>query len=78
MDSTSIKVRTPSQPSQKVSFIGLLENLKPVTPKAKVVVNSRTGTVVIGGDVRISPAAVAHGSLSVRSIQSSYLKELEQ
>ena len=32
----------------------------------KVVVNSRTGTVVIGGEVRISPAAVAHGSLSVR------------
>ena len=68
LDSTSIKVRTPSAPSQKVSFIGLLENLnfEPVTPKAKVVVNSRTGTVVIGGDVRISPAAVAHGSLSVK------------
>ena len=68
MDSTSIKVRTPQNPSQKVSFIGLLENInfEPVTPKAKVVVNSRTGTVVIGGDVRISPAAVAHGSLSVR------------
>mgnify|MGYP001481194809 CR=1 FL=1 len=68
IDSTSIKVRTPTQPSQKVSFIGLLENLnfEPVTPKAKVVVNSRTGTVVIGGDVRISPAAVAHGSLSVK------------
>ncbi len=68
MDSTSIKVRTPSNPSQKVSFIGLLENInfEPVTPKAKVVVNSRTGTVVIGGDVRISPAAVAHGSLSVK------------
>ena len=68
MDSTSIKVRTPENPSQKVSFIGLLENInfEPVTPKAKVVVNSRTGTVVIGGDVRISPAAVAHGSLSVK------------
>ena len=68
LDSTSIKVRTPEKPSQKVSFIGLLENLnfEPVTPKAKVVVNSRTGTVVIGGDVRISPAAVAHGSLSVK------------
>jgi len=68
LDSTSIKVRTPADPSQKVSFIGLLENInfEPVSPKAKVVVNSRTGTVVIGGDVRISPAAVAHGSLSVR------------
>lgn len=68
LDSMSIKVRTPSDPSQKVSFIGLLENItfEPVRPKAKVVVNSRTGTVVIGGDVRISPAAVAHGSLSVK------------
>ena len=68
LDSTSIKVRTPSDPTQKVSFIGLLENIafEPVRPKAKVVVNSRTGTVVIGGDVRISPAAVAHGSLSVK------------
>lgn len=68
IDSTSIKVRTPADPSQKVSFIGLLENInfEPVRPKAKVVVNSRTGTVVIGGDVRITPAAVAHGSLSVK------------
>ena len=68
IDSTSIKVRTPADPSQKVSFIGLLENINfdPVRPKAKVVVNSRTGTVVIGGDVRITPAAVAHGSLSVK------------
>ena len=68
LDSTSIKVRTPSDSSQKVSFIGLLENItfEPVRPKARVVVNSRTGTVVIGGDVRISPAAVAHGSLSVK------------
>lgn len=68
LDSTSIRVRTPEDPTQKVSFIGLLENInfEPVRPKAKVVVNSRTGTVVIGGDVRISPAAVAHGSLSVK------------
>ncbi len=68
LDSTSVKVRTPEDASQKVSFIGLLENIsfEPVRPKAKVVVNSRTGTVVIGGDVRISPAAVAHGSLSVK------------
>ena len=68
IDSTSIKVRTPQDPAQKVSFVGLLENInfEPVRPKAKVVVNSRTGTVVIGGDVRITPAAVAHGSLSVK------------
>ena len=52
----------------KKGYGPILENVnfEPVSPKAKVVVNSRTGTVVIGGDVRISPAAVAHGSLSVK------------
>ena len=46
----------------------MLENIafEPVRPKAKVVVNSRTGTVVIGGDVRVTPAAVSHGSLTVK------------
>ena len=33
---------------------------------AKVVINERTGTVVIGGNVRLGPAAVAHGNLSIR------------
>ena len=55
-------------PAQKVSFVSLLENIEvePERPRAKVVVNSRTGTIVIGGDVRISPAAVTHGSLTVK------------
>ena len=67
MDSTSIKVRTPANPSQKVSFIGLLENInfEPVTPKAKVVVNSRTGTVVISRAVKVTAAAVTHGQITV-------------
>ena len=55
-------------PAQKVSFVSLLENIEvePERPRAKVVVNARTGTIVIGGDVRVSPAAVTHGSLTVR------------
>ena len=40
--------------------------MTPDRPRAKVVVNARTGTIVIGGDVRILPAAVTHGSLTVR------------
>ncbi len=68
MDKTSISVSAPKDPSQKVSFMSLLENVevKPASPVARVVVNARTGTVVIGGDVRVTPAAVSHGSLTVK------------
>ena len=67
IDGTSIKVRAPADPGQRVSFMGLLENIEvtPDAPAAKVVINSRTGTVVIGGNVRVTPAAVTHGSLTV-------------
>ena len=68
LDSTTVKVRAPIDPTQKVSFVSLLENIQvePDRPRAKVVVNARTGTIVIGGDVRVSAAAVTHGSLTVR------------
>jgi flagellar P-ring protein precursor FlgI len=68
LDKTSISVRAPSDPAQKVSFMSLLENLEvdPAAPVAKVVINARTGTIVIGGDVRVTPAAVSHGSLTVK------------
>ena len=67
LDGTSIRVRAPLDPDQRVSFMGLLENISvtPDPPAAKVVVNSRTGTVVIGGDVLVTPAAVTHGGLTV-------------
>ncbi len=68
IDSSSIRVRAPEEASQKVAFMSLIENIEvdPARPAAKVVVNSRTGTIVIGGDVRVTPAAVSHGSLTVR------------
>ena len=68
LDHTSISVRAPKDPSQKVSFMSLLENIRvdPADPIAKVVINARTGTIVIGGDVRVTPAAVSHGSLTVK------------
>jgi len=67
MDASSIKVNAPRDPSQRVPFLSLVENLivKPGDASAKIVVNSRTGTVVIGQYVRVSPAAVTHGNLSV-------------
>lgn len=67
MDPTSVRVSAPSDPSQKVAFISIIENLElePAETSAKVIVNSRTGTVVIGQHVAVAKAAVAHGNLSV-------------
>ena len=68
LDARSVRVRAPLDPSQKVSFVSMLENIEiePERTSAKVVVNARTGTIVIGGDVRVTPSAVTHGSLTVR------------
>lgn len=67
MDASSVRVNAPREPSQRVPFLSLIENLElnPGEAAARVVVNSRSGTVVIGQHVRVSPAAVTHGNLSV-------------
>ncbi|RVU30246.1 MULTISPECIES: flagellar basal body P-ring protein FlgI [Neptunomonas] len=67
IDATSIRVRAPRDAGQRVSFISVLENLEvtPAKETAKVIINSRTGTIVIGQDVRVSPVAVTHGGLTV-------------
>ena len=53
--------------NQRIAYLSQLEaiDIKPGDAPARVIVNSRTGTVVIGSRVRVMPAAVAHGSLSV-------------
>ena len=50
IDGSSVRVKAPKEPSQKVAFMSLIENIEvdPARPAAKVVVNSRTGTIVIG------------------------------
>jgi flagellar P-ring protein precursor FlgI len=67
VDGTSISVRPPQDLNQRVSFMGLLENIEvtPSEPNARVVINSRTGTVVINRAVRVTAAAVSHGTISV-------------
>ena len=67
MDGRSIAVAAPDNMSARVSFLSMIENLDvvPGEPRAKVVVNSRTGTVVISRGVRVTAAAVTQGSLSV-------------
>ncbi len=67
MDATSVRVNAPLDSSQRVAYVALLESLEvePGDAAARVIVNSRTGTVVIGQNVRVKPAAVSHGSLVV-------------
>lgn len=72
LDPVSIKIAAPVDPSQRISFVSVLENieLQPASAPARVIVNSRTGTVVIGTHVRVMPAAVSHGSLTVTITES--------
>ncbi|HTQ36808.1 MAG TPA: flagellar basal body P-ring protein FlgI [Steroidobacteraceae bacterium] len=67
VDAVSVKVTAPVDPNQRTAYLSTLEAIEvdPGDAPARVIVNSRTGTVVIGSHVRVSPAAVAHGSLSV-------------
>lgn len=73
LDGGSVRVRAPQAADQKVMFAALLENIEvePGEAAARVIVNSRTGTVVIGSHVRVMPAAVSHGSLTV-TISEAY------
>ncbi len=72
LDAVSIEVRAPADPAGKVAFVSVLENLQvdPAASAAKVVVNSRSGTIVIGAEVRLETAAVAHGNLTVTVSES--------
>ncbi len=66
-DPSSIKIKIPSAYSNKIAdFISQIEVINvTVDLPAKVVVNERTGTIVIGDNVKISPIAVAHGNLTI-------------
>jgi len=68
IDPGSVSVKVPEEYRAKVSMLMARLELLPVhtDSTARVVINERTGTVVVGGDVRIAAAAVAHGNLSVK------------
>lgn len=67
IDSTSVKVKAPINPGRRVDFVSMVDNIKitPSKPQAKVVVNSRTGTVVMTDDVRVLPVAISEGDIVV-------------
>jgi flagellar P-ring protein precursor FlgI len=67
MDAVSISLQAPQDLTQRVAFMSMVENMDvmPGEPAARVVVNARTGTVVISRNVRVTAAAVSHGTISV-------------
>ena len=67
IDGRRVQVRMPASPDERVSFLADIENLniELVPPAARVIINARTGSVVVNESVTLSSCAVAHGSLSV-------------
>mgnify|MGYP003625840844 CR=1 FL=1 len=67
LDGRSIRLQGPIDPNQRVAFMARVEriNVLPMEAPARVVINARTGSVVLNGRVTLKPAAVAHGNLSV-------------
>jgi flagellar P-ring protein precursor FlgI len=72
LDGRTVDVRAPTVPNDRITFIAELEELplQNSVPSAKVVINSRTGSVVLNQAVTLGPCAIAHGNLSV-SISST-------
>ena len=75
--SGSLGLKVPEAFQESVPrFISLIEGLEVYTDSiAKVIINSRTGTVVMGDNVRISPVAVAHGSLTLTVNESPQVSQ---
>nr|WP_315457652.1 flagellar basal body P-ring protein FlgI [uncultured Sphingorhabdus sp.] len=72
IDGASIRINTPVGGESRIRMMGVIENLeiKRAAPPARVIVNARTGTVVVNGAVRVGPAAVSHGTLTVKVEES--------
>lgn len=77
LDGRTVQVRAPIDPSERVAFLGKLEALTvtPVQQAARVVVNSRTGSVVMNQRVMLQNVAVAHGNLTVSVINDQQVNQ---
>jgi len=77
LDGVSVRVAAPDGAGERVAFLSMIEGIEvdPGEPPAKVVVNSRSGTVVISRNVRVSAAAVTHGSLMVKIAQRNEVSQ---
>jgi flagellar P-ring protein FlgI len=67
-----LNVRVPTEPLKRTAFMAELQDLDvaPVSGPARVILNSRSGSVVMNQAVKLSPSAVAHGNLTVRINQT--------
>lgn len=67
-DAVTVRIVAPVGAQERVMLMGKIENLNvnPAEARARIIINARTGTVVINGAVRLGPAAVTHGKLTVR------------
>ena len=67
LDGRTVQVRAPTDANARVGFIAELEEitLEQAAPAAKVVINARTGSIVLNQAVTLGPCAIAHGNLSV-------------
>jgi flagellar P-ring protein precursor FlgI len=72
VDGRVVRLRAPADPNSRVAFLARVEDVRldAAVPTAKVVINSRTGSIVMNQAVTLGPCAVAHGNLSV-SISST-------
>ncbi len=67
LDARTVEVRAPVDPNARVSFIAEMEELPldATVPAAKVVINARTGSIVLNQAVTLGPCAIAHGNLAI-------------
>jgi len=77
IDASTVQVNAPKDLNQRVGFMSAIQDIRvdAAAPPARVIVNSRTGTIVIGEGVRLSPAAVSHGSMTARGPQRSWERQ---
>jgi flagellar P-ring protein FlgI len=77
VDGGTVRVSAPDDPGQRVRFVARVENvtLEPGDAPARVVINARTGTVVIGEHVVVGPAAVSHGNLVVSITENPVISQ---
>ncbi|MFT5226327.1 MAG: flagellar P-ring protein precursor FlgI [Polaribacter sp.] len=78
-DSVTVAINAPQDVSQRVGFVSFIENLEfqPGEAAARIIINSRSGTVVIGNHVKVYSAAVSHGNLTVTITNSQKVSQPE-
>ncbi len=79
VDAVTIRVMAPRDPGQRVAYLSQVENLEIEQGEgaAKIIVNSRTGTIVIGQNVRLRPVAITHGGLTVTIKENTQVSQPE-